>query len=221
MFTTNKMHGLAVMAAVSGAALVNGCSDSGPTLAPSQTRIAIADGAATHAALPLTLSVSGSLVSIPASAVDQLEIEFTDIAYLAPGDDENAESSWLTLTLDAVTVDLMAIPAEDVGSFLLGEADVPVGDYRKVRLLTGDGTIVFNQTVTVPGMTFDPDTEYPVTIPSGDQTGLKVTVSFEVVEGEEGEANAAYILFEPGTTFQNVTVTGSGTIILTPVLRSK
>lgn len=223
MLLGKKLRSIAVVAAVATVGIVGACSDSGPTLAPSQTRISIADGALAHRAAPtLMLDVSGTLVAIPASDVEKLEIALTDIAYLGTGDDENAESAWQTFSLGAtVTVDLMAIPAEEAGSFLLGEADVPVGDYQKVRLMVGEGTIVFNKDVTVPGTTFNSGEAYPVTVPSGNQTGLKVTVSFEVIEDGEPEENGAYIVFEPGTTFQNVTVTGSGSIMLAPVLRAK
>jgi hypothetical protein len=201
-----------------------GCSDSGPTMAPSEARISIADEISARAAAPLFYaSVNGALVAISPDTVESLEIEFTEIAYLPDGGDEETEGAWQTITLGAaVTLDLMALPTESEGSIVIGSGDVEVGSYRMVRLMVGEGTIVFKGNLAI-GATppFIGGTEYPVTIPSGNQTGLKTDVSFEVTEGEDGTANASEIVFEPGTTFQNVTVTGNGGVTLAPVLRSR
>jgi hypothetical protein len=200
------------------------CSDSGPELAPSQARISIADGFVARAAAPtISASVNGLLLAISPDTVESLEITFIDVAFLAAGDDEDAEASWRTLTLgDSVSLDLMALPTESTGSVEIAAASVPVGSYRKVRLMVGEGTIVFKGALSVGGgAPFEGGEPYAVTIPSGGQTGLKTDVSFDVSAGDEGAANAAYIVFEPGTTFQNVTVTGSGGVMLTPVLRAK
>lgn len=210
-----------------GALIVAGaiaCSDSGPELAPSQTRISIADGIMARAAVPLfSASVNGALVAISPDTVESLEITFIDIAYLPTGGDEDADNAWQTFTLgESVTLDLMALPTESGGSVSIASGSVPVGSYRKVRLLVSMGEIVFKGPLSIGGAaSFDGGTPYPVTIPSGDQTGLKTDVSFEVTAEEDGTVNAAYVVFEPSTTFQNITVTGSGGVILTPVLRAK
>lgn len=217
--TIRLMMGMGALAAGTACS-----SESEPGMAPSEARISIADEISAGAAAPLLYaSVNGVLVAVSPDTVESLEIEFTDIAYLPVSSDEEAEGEWQTLVLDApVTLDLMALPTEAEGSIVIGSGTVPVGSYRKVRLMVGEGEIVFTGPLSVgAAATFDGGTPYPVTIPSGDQTGLKTDVSFEVTAGEGGTANAANIVFVPGTTFQNVTVTGNGRVMLSPVLRSK
>jgi hypothetical protein len=222
MMLGNKIRLVLVAALMAAGGIA--CSDSGPTLAPSEARISIADEISAGAAAPLFYaSVNGVLVAISPDTVESLEIEFTEIAYLPEGGDEDTEGAWQTLDLGAsVTLDLMALPTESEGSIVIGENTVEVGSYRKVRLMVSEGTIVFKGNLSL-GVTppFMGGEEYPVTIPSGGQTGLKTDVSFEVTEGEDGTTNAAEIVFDPGATFQNVTVTGNGGVTLTPVLRSR
>ncbi len=87
-----------------------------------------------------------------------------------------------------------------------------------VRLLVSGGTIVFDADISVGQFTFAAGNPgYGVTIPSGAQTGLKTDLAFTVGEGGSTEVN---LLFDEGATFQNATATGSGKVILAPVLRS-
>ncbi|MDH4044844.1 MAG: DUF4382 domain-containing protein [Gemmatimonadota bacterium] len=216
-----RLVGLAGVLAVGGAVA---CSDSGPELAPSQARISIADGIAARTAVPFfSASVNGVLVAVSPDTVESLEITFIEVAYLPVGGDDNVEDAWQTVTLgDSVTLDLMSLPTESEGSVGIASGSVPVGSYRKVRLLVGEGEIVFKGPLSLGGAaSFDGGTPYAVTIPSGDQTGLKTDVPFEVSSAEDGTVNAAYLVFEPGTTFQNITVTGNGGVMLAPVLRAK
>lgn len=113
----------------------------------------------------------------------------------------------------------MALPSAFADPLVIAVGAVDAGEYRMVRLLVSGGTIVFEQAVTVGQFTFDPDEPdgYEVTIPSGAQTGLKTDLAFTVGEGGSTVVN---LLFDEGATFQNVTATGSGTVILTPVLRN-
>jgi hypothetical protein len=216
----NQMRAVVVSAAVlTGAAA---CSSSEPELAPSEARISIADDIIAHRTAPLFYaSVNGALVAISPDTVESLTITFTEIAYLPEGDGEENEGAWQTLTLDAaVTLDLMALPTEEEGSVVIGAGTVPVGNYSMVRLLVSEGEIVFKGPIALgAAQTFDGGTPYPVAIPSGAQTGLKTDVSFEVTAADDETLNAAYLVFEPGTTFQNVTATGNGQVILAPVLR--
>jgi len=219
----NRMRPLAV----AGGLVTAGACASDAALAPAQLRISIDDGITAAMAAPgLNASVNGVTVAIPPDTVESLEIEVTGIAFL-PADageqDEAAERAWETITLGApVTLDLMALPTEGEGSIEIASGSVLVGSYRKVRLMVGEGEIVFKGPLSVGGAAnFDGGTPYPVTIPSGGQTGLKTDVSFEVTEGENATANAAYVVFAPGATFQNLTATGSGRVMLAPVIRSR
>ena len=95
--------------ALAGATLA--CSDSGPTLAPSQARISIDAGIAGQLTAGLSASVAGTEVAISPDTVKSLTIQFTDVAFLPVGASETDGTSWQTLTLPApVTLDLMALP---------------------------------------------------------------------------------------------------------------
>lgn len=219
MLNGNQMRALAfVSVLIVGVA----CSDSESGIAPSETRISIADDIIAQRAAPLFYaSVNGVLEPISPDTVVSLEVTFTDIAYLPVGDGEENLGAWETLTLDApVTLDLYDLPTESEGSIVLGSGTVPVGSYHMVRLLAAEGEIVFKGPITVGNADFEANTPYVVTIPSGGQTGLKTDIAFEVIAGEDGTTNAVYLVFDPGTTFQNITATGTGQVILTPVLRA-
>jgi len=198
------------------------CGDSGPELAPSQTRISIADDIAAQRVAPtFYASVNGVQFVVDPATVTSLNLTVTEVAYLLEGDDENTESAWQTLDVEDLTIDLMALPAESEGSVVIGAGDVLVGNYNKVRLLVSGGTIEFNTAVSLGGTDFVASVEYDVVVPSGAESGVKSDVSFDVIAGAEGAENSAELVFEPGTTFLNVTVTGNGEVILNPVLRAK
>jgi hypothetical protein len=63
--------------------------------------------------------------------------------------------------------------------------------------------------------------EYEVVIPSGDNTGIKTDLSFTVTEDGEGNADEVNLLFDAEATFRGVTATGSGKVMLPPVLKAK
>lgn len=213
---------------VAGIALCGGvvaCSDSGPTMAPSETRLSIADAVQARAtAAGWFADVAGTAAAIAPDTVASLVVTITGVAYLpADATDETVESAWQSLTLETpATLDLMALPTESSGSIAIASGLVPAGAYRKVRLLTTGGEIVFKGPISLGGaITFDGGTPYTVTIPSGAQTGLKTDITFEVTANQDGTTNAAYLVFDPGTTFLNVTTTGAGAVVLNPVLRAR
>jgi hypothetical protein len=199
------------------------CSDSGPELAPAAARISIADDMPLQrTALDWFASATGPAVAIPPDTVQSLTVEVTEVHFLPATASEDDPGGWQSLTLDQpVTIDLMALPAESDGSLEIASGSVPVGSYSMVRLLVTGGEIVFKGPLSLGGAAnFEAGTPYPVMVPSGAETGLKTDVAFEVTAGEDETANVAYVVFEPGTTFQNVTVTGGGGVTLNPVIRA-
>jgi hypothetical protein len=75
---------------------------------------------------------------------------------------------WITLSAEALTVDLLALQDGIVET--LGLLEMPPGQYSQLRLVVTDASVV------VAGETF------PLTIPSGEQSGLKVAYDFELPE---------------------------------------
>jgi hypothetical protein len=199
------------------------CGDSAPALAPVAARISIADDISVQrGALDWFASVSGPAVAISPDTVHSLVVVVTEVQFLPVTADEADAGGWLALTLDQpVSLDLMALPSESEGGIEIASGQVPVGSYAKVRLLVSGGEIVFDGPITLGAAPdFVGGTPYPVTIPSGSQTGLKTDVAFEVTAGADQTANVAHVVFEPGTTFLNVAATGSGRVNLNPVLRA-
>ena len=220
-----------------GAALVTafvatGCSDTASVdgmgavaVTLQQASVQPAPGAAEFDVL---LSPGDAAVKVSKTQVDSLFIWATRIGFLPVDttdgscDDEGDETPcpwiWLDLSED-LRIDLMALPAENDSAVVIAAGDVPVGDYRKVRLLVADASIFFNEAISVGNHVFDADMEHPLDVPSGAQSGLKTDASFSVVADDLGEPTEVNVVFDPNLTFNNVAATGSGKIKITPVLK--
>lgn len=85
---------------------------------------------------------------------------------------------------------------------LLGTCEIPEGTISQVRLILGE-----NNSVVVDGET------YPLTVPSGSTSGLKLNVH------EEIEAGVTYTFWLDFDAAQSIHQTGNGKYILKPVLR--
>ncbi len=163
-------------------------------------------------------SVAGNeSVFINQDDVDELTVTITEIQFL-PVSEEGVDAPWESLPLgEDVELNLMALPTEGESPIVIASGDVPVGDYRMLRLLVTGGNIVFNtETALGRAITFEAgDPGHAVTIPSGMETGIKTDAEFSVVADTD-----VNILFDPAATFLNVAVTGNGQVILAPVIRA-
>jgi hypothetical protein len=98
------------------------------------------------------------------------------------------------IVLDDYTADPLTINLMDLGSagnLLVDGAELPLGTYNKVRMIL-DAPEEQNQAPVNPNsfLTLEGDaTEYPIFVPSGAQTGLKInlTPSIELVDGSSFE----------------------------------
>jgi hypothetical protein len=138
-------------------------------------------------------------------------------------DGECAENGgWIPLDLEeAVMVDFMALPEPDESPVVIAAGTVPAGSYRNIRLFVEDETVVFAESFTVGNTEYVADKDYPVVIPSGDNTGIKTDLSFTVTEDEEGNEEEVNLLFDTEATLRGVTATGNGRVMLPPVLKVK
>lgn len=129
---------------------------------------------------------------------------------------------WIPFELaEPLTVDFMALPAPDETPVVIGSGSLPVGSYRNVRLFVQDEMVVFSESFTIGNSPFDKDTEYPVEIPSGENTGIKTDLSFTVTEDDDGNEEEVNLLFDTEATFRGVTANGAGRVMLPPVLKAK
>lgn len=166
---------------------------------------------------------AGSAVVISPDTVASLIIRVTDIEFLPAEQEGNEEDdgAWIRLALpDTVELDLMTLPTEGESPVVIASGAVPEGDYSNVRLFVDGATIEFNGPISLgAAFTFDGGVAHDVTIPSGAETGLKTDASFSVTADAQGNVNDVNLLFSTGSTFQNVNGTGTGEVILAPVIR--
>ena len=209
------------------AVVAAGCDTVGPdgTGNVQVTMQKIASATATQAlANGFASAADGSYAPIDLDNVESFTVQITSIEFLPVTADEN-DAAWIRLPLDpavaldpAVTLDLLTLPTSGDSPIVIAAGPVDEGAYRMVRLLVSGGTIVFDADISVGQFTFAAGNPgYGVTIPSGAQIGLKTDLAFTVGEGGSTEVS---LLFDESATFQNATATGSGTVILTPVLRN-
>lgn len=167
---------------------------------------------------------SGSAVSISKDMVLSLDVNITEIQFLPreyQADAANA-GAWVSLEFgQSASLDLMALPTEGESPLVIASGSAPVGSYVDVRLFVSDAKIVFASDVQLGTATvFKAGESYDVTIASGDQTGIKTDAQFAVEADAEGNINDVHLFFNPTATFLNVSATGTGSVMLSPVIRS-
>lgn len=128
---------------------------------------------------------------------DAVNIVVTNVSVHRVGSDSDG---WEDLTVQVGTFDLLLLQNGVMTTLALG--NVPVGHYDQIRLRLGDGS-----NVVVNGVTF------PLTVPSGLTSGLKLIGSFDVVEGQDRQLTLDF------NAAQSIHTTGTGAYILRPTVR--
>jgi hypothetical protein len=211
-----------------------GCSDTsalGPGEATGDVTITLQRTAVLSAGVVAAEVATAPEGKVPGDQVKSLRVTITSIEMLKeceaddgdPADGECDENGgWIALVLDdSVTVDLVALPEPHEPPVVIASGSVLVGSYRKVRLFVQDEIVIFAESFTVGNWAYDMGEEYEVTIPSGDNTGIKTDLSFTVTEDAEGNAEEVNLLFDSEASFRGVTATGNGKVMLPPVLKVK
>lgn len=152
-------------------------------------------------ALVSDLSVTITAVqALPASALDM------------PDEDEG----WRTLTLGSpVTVNLMALPFEGDGLDIIN-GDLEAGPYVRLRFLVSEANLELLAPLTISGNTFPAGEEIELRIPT---PWISIPGAYFVVE--EGEGASIEVVFDPASSFGQVTVTQGGRLTLLPVFRGR
>lgn len=232
MPTRIRVLGGALLAAFAGLA-VAACDDAtGPEGSGAfELRLAAMQGGASSAVLTDLAAVDARLASVDLEDVETIEVDVDRIEVHRRGDDdgedeagegENGEDDgepggWISLDTELGTLELLGLPVGD-GLTVATSEGLPAGDYDGVRFFFTDARITFANPIEVPGPGDDIPAGEAVSlrIPSGEQTGVKVPgASFTVSDGGGTEVT---ILFDTGTSVRNVTVTGTGEVIMAPVL---
>lgn len=199
---TNRL----VSAAGFAALLVVGCQEStGSRLVPVQVSLARADAATSVALTPQDVT-SGSVdinnVATLAATLDSVQLQ------------TSGSQGWQTVQpgAGAQPINLLDLPAVSV-ALDLGTVLLETGACQ-ARLFLTDAKITFTDAVVVGQFTFDASTEYDVTIPSGPRTGLKADGGCDVPAG----GMTVTLAFDATATVGTITATGSGSILLSPVI---
>ena len=152
------------------------------------------------------------------AAIDSIWVTVTSVEVVPAGNDST--SGWQSLKLDSGSVsriNLMALPVAD--STQLAQGELKEGKYGHIRLRINDSaTIVLKQDVSVSGTTL-PKGSYPLRIPSGQQTGLKIKTENFVMGNDSSKA--VTLVFDAASSVGNVIVTGNGQFQMSPVLKSR
>jgi len=109
-------------------------------------------------------------------------------------------SGWTTINNTPATYDLLVL--RNGANAILGDAQLTPGQYTQIRLIVGQGS-----TVMVGGVS------YPLSIPSGFQTGIKLNHDFSI------EGGKLYELMLDFDADRSIHETGSHQYMLQPVIR--
>lgn len=154
---------------------------------------------------PGTLRLSLTDAPTPIEGVEALTLVLSEVRVNPSADDEDG-GGWYDILPDTLTQEERTINLLDYSNgeyFVIGEELLPAGVYEQIRL------VIEESTVTVDGET------YPLTIPSGSTSGLKLVTEFEV----ESEQLIGLILdFDVGQSLF-ATPPGSTNFKLKPVIR--
>ena len=138
-----------------------------------------------------------TMVDAPAG-YDQVNIVFIRVEVHKAGADSN--NGWFVINNTTATYDLLTL--RNGASVVLGNNSLDAGHYTQIRLIIGTGS-----NVVVAGIT------YPLEIPSGEQTGVKLNHQFEIQSG------LIYELLLDFDAERSIVLTGNGQYKLKPVIR--
>lgn len=131
-------------------------------------------------------------------AYDAVRLVVTEVAVHRAGSDTT--SGWEVIQSDSTTYDLIQLSNGVLAP--IATTVLPSGHYTQVRLTLGAGS-----TIVVDGV------PHPLVVPSGMQSGLKLTGSFDVPAG------GLVDLVLDFDAQRSIVVTGGGTYMLKPVVR--
>jgi len=133
------------------------------------------------------------------SSFDAVNIVVTQVSVHMAGND--SLSGWQTISDTTAYYDLLNL--QNGAEVLFANHELPAGQYTQIRLIIGNGS-----NVVVNGVT------YPLVIPSGMQTGIKLNHTFTVVKGE------VYQLLLDFDAEKSIIQTGTNQYKMNPVIRA-
>lgn len=132
------------------------------------------------------------------STLDSVIICVTSVEVHKSGSDST--SGWFVINDSTRYFDLLLLT--NGASAVLGDTSLAPGQYTQIRLIIGEGSYVIDQGV-----------KHDLEIPSGSQTGLKLTHQFTI------EAGKLYELILDFNVDKSIIITGNGKYKLKPTIR--
>ncbi len=212
--------------------VLTGCSGStGPEMGRLDVIFGqVGSGLAARISAPDALAALGSQLGVPLDQVSEINMTVDSIQVHRVGaddevvtdgtegsdgtDGDGSEGPWITVDLtggvatDGIAINLLDLPAGGEG-INVASAFLPSGHYNQARIFFTDPRIVFSGQVEASGTMLEAG-DYPLVIPSGDQSGIKVQVVFDVPE-------TIGLYFDPLNSVKNIVV-NANRISMTPVI---
>jgi hypothetical protein len=151
-------------------------------------------------------SGSGSTGAMTVHVTDGPILGFKEINVHILRVEIRGEGGWTTLGTPDVTLNLLDLTG-GVGQTLAAGATLPAGHYGQMRLVLGSGNTV----------KLADDSVHDLTVPSGLQSGIKLTVSFDVAAGTTKDV---WIDFDAAHSIQVVAAGASQQYLLRPTVRA-
>ncbi len=113
-----------------------------------------------------TTNLRVNLTDGPIDELDSVYIEILEVRVKMGKDTaNNADNGWINLATTAGIYDLLSY--QNGADTLIGSGPVPTGYVKEIRLILGNNNRVVDSFGTV----------YPLTIPSGSESGLKIKIN--------------------------------------------
>lgn len=208
------------MLAVALAVVTGACSNTVDLAATGEVRLLMSRDTGA-AAQPVAGETGDAQANVPQDTVQSLVVTVVGIDVLMEsGDSSEISPAWTSVELaSSFDLDLMALPTEDAAAQLVASGSVEAGTYTRVRLRVTNPRVVFKGDISFGvGGILDGGTEYAVVIPSSGQTGLKVAVGVTV---EADASTDVGLVFDAAESLTNVTVTGTGQVMMSPVIKAR
>lgn len=113
-----------------------------------------------------TTNLRVNLTDAPLNELDSIYVDIREVRVKMGDDTSNTnDNGWVTLATTAGIYDLLSY--QNGIDTLIGTGNVPTGYVKEIRLILGNNNSVVDSFGTV----------YPLTIPSGSESGLKIKIN--------------------------------------------
>ena len=162
------------------------CSGTSGSEGTGTTQAALTGPVTVHAADGDAASVLASIPIVPqAAGLTKIVVTIARVEARADVDDtghERDDDAWVTVANGPFTLDLLSLEGGSLST--LGIAKLPAGDVDSLRLVLREGGQDY--VVTAAGATL------PLTVPSGDEAGIRVTGDFDAPACATGQVTLEF-----------------------------